>query len=143
MVQDSDGFSDEWRDAWNGRDSGGAVLYGVWRYPTVSTPVSDCVPLQRCSWLLHFCVLCDYRVSDPPNTLLVLLKCVCVVSTHMHCRFGKHYELPLLLQSIVMILVMLAMLHICTFVSKKKSSLVVKRITGTPPPCMLYHLTSL
>ncbi|XP_064395202.1 solute carrier family 66 member 2-like [Halichondria panicea] len=43
--------------------------------------------------------------------------------------FGKHYELPLLLQSIVMILVMLAMLHICTFVSKKKSSLVVKRIT--------------
>ena len=50
----------------------------------------------------------------------------------IHYRFGKHYELPLLLQSFVMILVMFAMLHICTLVSRKKTTLVVKRITGEP-----------
>ncbi len=31
-----------------------------------------------------------------------------------------------------MILVMFAMLHICTLVSRKKTTLVVKRITGEP-----------
>jgi len=45
------------------------------------------------------------------------------------CRFGKHYELPLLLQSVVMIFTMLAMMHVCVLV-KADQSTVARRLKG-------------
>ena len=45
------------------------------------------------------------------------------------CRFGKHYELPLLVQSIIMIGTMMAMMHICVEVHADKG-MVVRRLTG-------------
>ena len=47
-------------------------------------------------------------------------------------RFGKQYELPLLIQSVIMILAMLAMMHICVRVKADKST-VARRVTGRFP----------
>lgn len=40
--------------------------------------------------------------------------CMC-----LHSRFGKRYELPLLIQSIVMNITMFVMIHLCVNVRKK------------------------
>lgn len=45
------------------------------------------------------------------------------------CRFGKHYELPLLAQSVIMIGTMMAMMHICVEVNADKGT-VVRKLTG-------------
>ena len=47
------------------------------------------------------------------------------------CRFGKRYELPLLIQSVIMIATMMAMMHICTAV-KSDQVTVPRRFTGEP-----------
>lgn len=44
-------------------------------------------------------------------------------------RFGKRYELPLLLQSVIMIGTMLAMMHICASV-KADQATVHRRLIG-------------
>ena len=44
-------------------------------------------------------------------------------------RFGKHYELPLLVQSVIMIGTMMAMMHICVEVNADKGT-VVRQLTG-------------
>ena len=44
-------------------------------------------------------------------------------------RFGKRYELPLLIQSVIMIATMLAMMHICVRVKDDKVT-VIRRVTG-------------
>lgn len=42
--------------------------------------------------------------------------------TLIYFRFGKRYELPLLLQSIVMNIMMLAMIHLCIKVKNKNQA---------------------
>ncbi len=44
----------------------------------------------------------------------------------MCVRFGKHYELPLLLQSIVMIATMMAMMHVCVTVKTDTNTATVR-----------------
>lgn len=46
-------------------------------------------------------------------------------------RFGKRYELPLLIQSIVMIITMLGMMHLCIAVLHDKGAIVTRRLLGT------------
>ena len=41
-------------------------------------------------------------------------------------RFGKHFELPLLVQSVVMIVVMLMMIHLCTLVRTRSEIIASK-----------------
>jgi len=43
-----------------------------------------------------------------------------------HCRFGKHFELPLLAQSVLMIFAMMAMVEICVRV-RNRSEIVQPR----------------
>ena len=58
--------------------------------------------------------------------------CVCVCVFVCVCRFGKRYELPLLLQSCVMIATMLVMMHQCVRVkAEQQGSAVKRRIFGT------------
>ena len=47
-------------------------------------------------------------------------------------RFGKHFELPLLAQSIIMIVTMMAMMHICVEVNSEKGT-VMRKLTGIIP----------
>lgn len=58
-----------------------------------------------------------------PHSLIVI-RCSLL---YVHCRFGVHYELPLLLQSIIMIATMLAMMHICVTVRNETATTVVHR----------------
>jgi len=57
-----------------------------------------------------------------PNTNIV----------HFYCRFGKHYELPLLLQSILMILAMFIMIKLCINVQNRTQIIKTKErvLTG-------------
>lgn len=49
-----------------------------------------------------------------------------------YCRFGKHYELPLLLQSILMILAMFVMIKLCINVQNRTQIIKTKErvLTG-------------
>ena len=60
---------------------------------------------------------------------LTLLKEYIIIYYALFRRFGKHYELPLLLQSVVMIFTMLVMVHICVQVKLDKST-VARRLKG-------------
>lgn len=56
------------------------------------------------------------------------LSIYCIV---LFCRIGKQFELPLLLQSVVMILTMLVMLHLCCSIqSSNRVSTKQHHITG-------------
>ena len=43
------------------------------------------------------------------------------------CRFGVHYELPLLIQSLIMTVTMLVMMHICVTVKKESTPTTIHR----------------
>ena len=58
---------------------------------------------------------------------MAILKFQCV--SFYVCRFGKHFELPLLVQSVIMIATMMAMMHICVEVNTEKGT-VVRKLTG-------------
>lgn len=49
-----------------------------------------------------------------------------------YCRFGKHYELPLLLQSLLMILAMFVMIKLCINVQNRTQIIKTKErvLTG-------------
>lgn len=42
-------------------------------------------------------------------------------------RFGKHYEIPLLAQSIIMLFAMMALVHLCVHVRRKTEIIVAKQ----------------
>lgn len=44
---------------------------------------------------------------------------MCGLILEFSCRFGKRYEIPLLIQSIIMNVTMLAMIHLCVHVRSK------------------------
>ena len=51
----------------------------------------------------------------------------------LNCRFGKHFEYPLLIQSIVMNIAMFAMIHLCVHVRNANQLLQARQkiFTGT------------
>ena len=46
---------------------------------------------------------------------------------YLVCRFGVHYELPLLIQSLIMTVTMLIMMHICVTVKKESTPTTIHR----------------
>ena len=88
----------------------------------------------RCGRLLHLCLSCVAGGQHPPHTLLVgAEKGGRMEGSHSIfncCRFGKQYELPLLVQSIVMTATMLAMMQLCVEVNSEKGTLVQRRLLG-------------
>jgi hypothetical protein len=67
-----------------------------------------------------------YLVNDPvfiffTKTIFRLaplkLTCARIPKTKLYSRFGRHYEIPLLIQSILMTLAMLALIRVCVQVA--------------------------
>lgn len=53
-------------------------------------------------------------------------------------RVGKRYEYPLLAQSVVMVLAMIALMHLCVKVEREVSPGVARRISGKGPYPIAY-----
>ena len=86
--------------------------------------VGDLMVLKQCSNCISIIATCSAFLC---------------VSFYMTCRFGKHFELPLLVQSIIMIVTMMAMMHICVEVNTDKGT-VVRKLTGDNPYDVQYML---
>lgn len=87
----------------------------------------------------------QYRKIQRTNDAEGFSTFVCLVLTVANILrilfwFGKRFELPLLMQSIVMILTMMVMLQLCTATRRKQSS-VEKRFWGELPTVPLMGVT--
>ena len=111
-------------------------IYDLWGHNPIHSTILRNMEDRKCRWIFLVCLLNSTYCEYSSNILLVCSKWTlyvvyCFMPACRICRFGHPFEVPLLVQSFMMIVAMLAMVHICTLV-KARSILVVqaKRLSG-------------